>query len=129
MADDQSSACSRTVEVVNNGIYEKTLCFVKYTLTSYYANKFCLSKGMLFYDRDSSPAAATTISQFVKNLVNGNKNAVVFVKGRKGKNCLVVAGNGKTRMIPCNLARTFACEYLKKGIFSLTNNQTNLIIS
>lgn len=111
------SICSKSIDVFNFAIYEKTLCYVNIKWTYSKAQAFCKSKGMQLYKAKPSNSIATldVLPEFVKKTFGGSKLAVAYIDGAKNNECLTYSGTGKLNYGSCKTAYTFICEFNNIG--------------
>jgi hypothetical protein len=118
------ATCATSSKVLVDGSVEKHLCYVKTTLTAYFAKLHCQRNKMRLYEPNSSTQALKTLIAFAKKTLKG-KN--VFVHGRSGKICQAMQGNGKLKYVSCKLAYSFVCEFMETTTTVKTNTTVNTI--
>lgn len=112
------SVCSQTMDVFNKaGAYEKNLCYIRTKATYFQAQAFCQKSGMKLYQVQSSATAATKLQDYAKSVLNGNRNAFVFVEGINGTECLAYDGYGRKRYLLCSTPTFFVCQFYITGKF------------
>jgi hypothetical protein len=109
------AVCSLTASVFDNGLYEKSLCYVRIEANYVKAKALCSKNGMQLYQLKSSFIASSVISSFVKKAFGGSRKAVAYVDGSDGKKCSTFSGSGKRNNDWCKTSYTFFCEFNNKG--------------
>jgi hypothetical protein len=113
----QPSVCNGITHVFDNGVYEKTICYLDTNSNYFKAQAFCLNLGMKLYQLNTQASYSVLKESLTQFTGASEKNA--FIEGYYDSKCVILNGQGMSDLVSCRDRHSFVCEYKDESKFLL----------